>query len=337
MTDNDIKEYFTGNYFRLKLTLCKKPNIINYLNNRFSDSSCIKESLDRILYNIPIHPLCPFCGKPVKYLGNEKIFANTCCDEKCHRKSIQLSLEKTMQERYGVSNPGQLPSHKEKTQKTWKKHSKKYKEDIVKRTQQTNLKRYGVTSKSKLESTIQKMEETNLKRYGHICSLRNSEVIKKCQETSIKKYGTIFPVQNKKISNKIFEARKRNHTTKYSMEENYAFLYLSEQYPDIIRQYTSKEYPWHCDFYIPCLDLYIECNFFFTHGKHPFNINNEDDLEKLCDLKLKYRNSYYKEGKWPLQIAIWTQSDVQKRETAKRNHLNYKEFYSLEEVIEWLK
>lgn len=36
-----------------------------------------------------------------------------------------------------------------------------------------------------------------------------------------------------------------------SKEEDKCYELLKRIYPDVIRQYTSKEYPWMCDFYVP--------------------------------------------------------------------------------------
>ena len=35
-------------------------------------------------------------------------------------------------------------------------------------------------------------------------------------------------------------------------------------------------------------------------------------------------------------IKYWTELDVEKRNTAKRNNLNYKEFWNIEQLKEWL-
>lgn len=35
-------------------------------------------------------------------------------------------------------------------------------------------------------------------------------------------------------------------------------------------------------------------------------------------------------------INVWTRRDVLKRETAKRNNLNFIEFWNLDEVKEWI-
>lgn len=92
----------------------------------------------------------------------------------------------------------------------------------------------------------------------------------------------------------------------------------------IQRQYKSERYPWHCDFYIEPLDLFIECNFHWTHGPHPFDSTSPEDLEKLRTLEEKAQNSdYYKDA-----ISVWTSRDVAKLNCFKDKKLNYLIFYS---------
>ena len=40
----------------------------------------------------------------------------------------------------------------------------------------------------------------------------------------------------------------------------------------------DDRYPWECDIYIKHLDLFIECQFYPTHGGHPYTGTDEDKL-----------------------------------------------------------
>lgn len=94
---------------------------------------------------------------------------------------------------------------------------------------------------------------------------------------------------------------------------------------NVIRQYRSTEYPYNCDFYIKSLNLYIECNFHWTHGGHEFDKNNPSDIEKLNEWKNKAKSSkYYKNA-----IKTWTIRDVEKKNIAKNNDLNYVIIYNI--------
>lgn len=330
MTDKDIIQKFQ-NYKngRFKLTIEEKE----YLLNRYKNSTGLSESIFRILHHIEEKPKCPYCNNYIKFFKFGYGFFKTCNSEECKKKyklehssfnnpETQKHCKETMLKRYGVPNPYNI----ERVKKNCKEKS--FTKEAIEKRKKTNIEKYGVDNPFKSKEIQNRIYKTHLKIYGKDCYAEGGIIKERIKKTIKEKYGVEYATQSKQFIDKAFETRKLHHTTKYSMEENYAFLYLSEQYPDIIRQYTSKEYPWHCDFYIPCLDLYIECNFYWSHGAHPFNPNSNEDLKELEKLKTK---NYVR------QIKTWTQSDVQKRETAKRNHLNYKEFYSLEEVIEWLK
>lgn len=95
---------------------------------------------------------------------------------------------------------------------------------------------------------------------------------------------------------------------------------------NISRQYKTKEYPFCCDFYIKPLNLYIEIQGYWTHGSHPYDSNNINDLQKLDTWKQKSINTM----QYETAINIWTVKDVLKRQTAKQNNLNYLEIFSID-------
>ena len=76
-----------------------------------------------------------------------------------------------------------------------------------------------------------------------------------------------------------------------------------------------------CDFYIKELDLFIELNSHYTHGKHPFDENNKEDVELLNKYKTKTKPSY------KVIVEVWAGRDVLKRKVAEENNLNYLTIY----------
>lgn len=70
-----------------------------------------------------------------------------------------------------------------------------------------------------------------------------------------------------------------------------------------------------------------------------FNKNSKEDIDRLNKLKLKYKNYYENKGKWPPIITVWTESDVLKRNKAKKEKLKYIEIFTIkeEEIIQILK
>lgn len=242
-------------------------------------------------------------------------------------------IKDTCIERYGVTNPNKLKWVKDK---------------IV----NTCLDKYGVRNGGCSKEALEKIKNTCLERYGTTSAFNVPEIKEKIKLVNIKKYGYSVPAKNKfvrlkikyilslpEVKRKQYESKKRNHSYgPHSKEENEAYLYLSLEYPDTIRLYRDEErYPYNCDFYIPCLDLFIEYQRYYTHGGHPFNIHNENDLEKLCDWKLKYLSYYKKTNKWPDPIKTWVYKDPEKRKCAKEHNLNYLEFFNLDELKNWLR
>ena len=137
--------------------------------------------------------------------------------------------------------------------------------------------------------------------------------------------------------NKIFETKRKNGTLNTSEPEDNYYEYLCKYYgvDNVKRNYNDdSRYPWHCDFYIPSEDLFIELNLFYMHGGHPFDYNNEEDIKQLEFIRSKqgtYIDSNGKEAKnsYYTYEYVWTDLDVRKRNTAKQNNLNYVEVFKL--------
>lgn len=72
--------------------------------------------------------------------------------------------------------------------------------------------------------------------------------------------------------------------------------------------------------------MYIEIQGIWTHGFHPFDENNKSDIDKLNLWKKKSKASNFYKG----AINVWTIKDVEKRETAKKNNLNYLEIFLID-------
>ena len=75
--------------------------------------------------------------------------------------------------------------------------------------------------------------------------------------------------------------------------------------------------------------MFIEYQGYFTHQDHAFDTNNSSDIAILNDWKQR------KEKIFKNAIKTWIVSDVNKRETAKKNHLNYLEFFNMNEFNAW--
>ena len=266
---------------------------------------------------------------------------------------------------YGVDNPAKTDFVKKKMRET---NLRKYgfncssKSEIVKeKTKQTCLKRYGVEYAGQIEEAKEKSKKTCLEKYGseyYIGSkdclektiefskqnynvdwfTKSEEIKNKAKKTMLRRYGVEYSMQipkNKEymsylmssyeMQERRYNTMKRNHTFNSSSTEEEFFLYIKSRFPKVIRQYKDKNrYPYFCDFYIPELDYFIELQGYYTHGKHPFDPNSNEDLQLIEYYKNKY-------GEDCQPITIWSIKDVEKRDCAKRNHLNFKEVWSLED------
>jgi len=132
---------------------------------------------------------------------------------------------------------------------------------------------------------------------------------------------------------KELNTKKLNHTFNSSKPEEDFYNNLCALFgtDNVLRQYKDKRYPFACDFYIRPLDLFIELNLHWTHGGRPFNENDQACLDILDEWCEKAQTSKYIEN----AINTWTKRDVEKRNTAKLNNLNYVEFFSFEEAIQY--
>ena len=362
------KIYFKDKNGKNKINFRKVKNLNNdeleYLNNRFSDSDSLNESIQRILHGIEEKPKCPICGNPVKWLGKpNRLMLNTCSLE-CGFKLRTHHIKETCQEKYGVSN---CFASDEKKQKIKETNLKRYGVDnphknkqIIEKTRNTCLERYGVLNGGGTPEAIKKIKQTKFERYGD----ENFVNVEKCKQTKFEKYGNPnytnmdkniktckakynvdywfqsieYKSNIKEYQRKARQTKIKNNTLVNSKLESMAYNLLKKYFSDIKCQWKDDEkYPYNCDFYIPEIDTWIEIQGFVTHGPEQFNENNIEHLEKVSILKQK--NMAHKTPNKNLYFATikcWTELDVEKRNTAKRNNLNYKEFWNIEQLKEWL-
>lgn len=184
-----------------------------------------------------------------------------------------------------------------------------------------------------IKERVQKWRKTCLDKYG----VDNVSILPQVKEGAYKYNHSIENLRHcKKISRdpkvreKSNNTKRKNNTFNTSKPEKELFDYIKHKFPNVIRQYKDDiRYPYNCDFYIPELDYFIELQGYYTHGKHPFNPNSEDDLKLIEQYKEKY-------GPECQAITIWTIKDVEKRNKAKEEKLNFKEVWTLDEGKEFI-
>ena len=207
-----------------------------------------------------------------------------------------------------------------------------------------NTEEQKLKNKIRYDKIQQKRIETLKSKYGEYYIY---DAIKKREITMLSKYNvkSVFQLdkvkekryiaqrcysedKKKEIQEKRYNTLKTNHTFNSSKPEEELYLYIKEKFPSVIRQYKDKErYPFCCDFYIPELDYFIELNGFCSHGGHPYNPKNKNDISKLNS----WEEKSIEHPMYNNMIKTWTVTDPLKRETAKQNNLHFKEVWTLDE------
>ena len=321
-----------------------KQSILSYLESRFIDSLSIKETIFRICYNIDNHPVCPICGNPVQFVGRQNNVFSKTCSSKCFKEI------KSKQSKEYLNNAENKEKIKDAAQKAVITKRRKYGKsckniDKNRQTVQNNKILYAVIGRDYDLEKAYKTSITLLKNHKELYAARlNTNVFKtnnpqrnknsreKTKRTNNLLYGGNSPMCNTTIALKQWESVKRNKK-KVSKEEQMCYNILKEIFPDVIHDYYSELYPFHCDFYIPSKKLYIEYNGSQFHHFKPFDQTNPDDIKELERLN-KLTNG---KDQYAAMINTWTVTDVNKRNIAMQNKLNYKEFYSINELNLWLK
>ena len=315
--------------------------------------------------------VCLECGKPTNYHGIIHGYSRFCCGRCTSRnKDVRYKIKQTSLRKYGTEHPIQCNKTKNKMKETnLKKYGSEYyfsSEEGKKRVKEVWTEKYGVDNPYKLDYVAEKREKVLIGKYGESRALGDKEVQDKIKHANLKKYGTEYSFQSeeyqKNVLQKVFlekygavspmsatrdtikvdidvlpkekwqTTRINNRTWNSSSEEEVLYNELIKIFKDVKRQYKSEKYPFNCDFYIPSIDTYIEYNGFFTHGGHPFNKNNQDDIERAKVLLEKGKEH-------PLYNSaheIWTQSDPLKVETARKNKIKLLVFYNMRDITNWI-
>ena len=254
---------------------------------------------------------------------------------KKENSEIYQKISQTCINKFGVDSPLKNKEVREKIKQT---NIQKYgvdnlfKNDIIKeKIKQPNIQKYGVDYLFKSNIIKEKIKQTNIQKYGVDNPLKNKEIREKIKQTNIQKYGVDNPLKNKEIWKKSQD--NRQISSKSKLENNFLnYLKLKYESDDIITQYKSKEYPYYCDFYIKSINLYIEIQGHWTHNDHPFDINNLNDQQIMNIWRTKsLSDKYYKNA-----LNTWTIKDVEKRNTAIQNNLNYLEIFGKTDLNKYI-
>ena len=243
-------------------------------------------------------------------------------------KSKQTCLEK-----YGVESNLNIPEVKEKIKQTClEKYGVEYilqSKEFREKSKQTCIEKYGVEFSAQADVVKEKIKQTCLEKYGVPNGGGSKESLEKIKQTCLKRYGVPNGGGSKQSLDKIANTKRKNHSFTTSKPEENLYQEIKSIYPSVIRQYKESRYPYNCDFYIPDLDMFIELQGSWTHGKHPYNEKSNQDQLILNKWKSRLLDNH---GFYLTAIKVWTISDPKKRETARKNNLNYVELFNKEDI-----
>lgn len=191
-------------------------------------------------------------------------------------------------------------------------------EEIKNKIKQTCKTKHGVNWTSQIPESREKTKQTNKKKYGkeHIFQLES--VREKTAKTAYTHEARSKAAKTRRL--------KGNRSKLEDFLEDF-FIKNSIIYKT---EYKEERYPYFCDFYLPDIDTFIEINGYWTHGGHWFDKTNQDDLQLLKKWNLKNTPQYKR------AIYVWTISDIEKRDIAIKNNLNYIVLWNKQDIINYI-
>lgn len=260
-------------------------------------------------------------------------------------KEVKEQSKKTKLERYGNEYYNNSDKVKETNLKKLGVEMPFQSKEVLNKCKESLLNVYGVNNPGKSEIVKEKMKQTCLERYGVEYSFASKKAQEKSKRTSLERYGVEYAIQSKEVKDKlskilrnpevqekIISTKKKNGSFGSSKVEKHFYAEVLKYFPKAKTNFRTDKYQYNCDVYIPEIDLYIELNYFWTHGFHEFNENDIKDINRLNSLKERSKPGNMYEA----AIDVWTIRDKEKIKTAKENNLNYLVFWNYEDGFKWL-
>lgn len=327
---------------------CKHIKNHNILPKEYYDKYLKKEN----------EGICPTCGKETSFINIIKGYA-WHCNQKCanNNPNILNTKKQTCLKHFGTTSYLTTKHARQRCKETLQL-------DSVKEKRNTTMKeKYGASSTMHSQEILDKIKKTNRERYGSDYPFQSKEIQEKCiqtlqknynvtnpynipkiqekannkesrnkmKQTCLSNFGVECPLQSRKVRQKGIQTMKANG--KYSSLENYLENIFIQN--NIIYEYSynkDKRYPFHCDFYLPNKDLFIEINGWWHHNNHWFDKNSKSDLNILN----KWKKKAIEKPQYKAAINTWTIYDVNKRNIAKQNDINYVVLWSKKDIDNWV-
>ena len=213
-----------------------------------------KSSRRSICYSDHYHP-CPVCGKMT--IGNDMQHLNSCCSVECSRKKASITTHEAYDAwpsnsnsakqkraetnllKYGVDNPAKLADVKCQISDSLKSMWHDQRDDIMSKTEQTCLDKYGETHYMKSAEGKQRVSDIFMQKYGVNSSLLSEAIQAKIRETNISRYGAKNPLSSTEIQNKI----KQTNMLRYGYEYSASSLEVRDKMKSTMMERYGVEHP----------------------------------------------------------------------------------------------
>lgn len=204
---------------------------------------------------------CKICGNLTEFNSQYMHYKNGCCKKHTDLYVYNIRVKNCLI-KYNVENPYQ-------------------REDVKEKCKKQHLKNLGVENPFQAKTIKDKIKQTRKEKYGN----ENYKNWKKIKETLYKNYGVENPQQNKEIHEKTLKNAfklKQFRDTDVWYQGSFELDFLEKYYDifsDIVRGPTikyeidGKNKIYHSDFYIPSLNLIIECKNSWHADIRKFSIN----------------------------------------------------------------
>lgn len=126
----------------------KKRNMFNILNNWYSDSTCIRETIYRLLNDLDVRPVCKMCGKRLRFVNSA---FPTYCSPKCRN-----------------TDPNVIKKNSDSVSRSLKRAYKERGAEIKNKRAKTIKEKYGIESSTpfSIKEVQDKVKNTVMERFG---------------------------------------------------------------------------------------------------------------------------------------------------------------------------
>lgn len=236
---------------------------------------------------------------------------------------IAVKSRKTCLEKYGVEYYGQTVE----ARKAQSERMRANLDEFMSKSRASMLKRYGVKYSWESAALRGKAQATMRERYGSTCYVQSDEykgrldsIMDKVRQTNMSRYGVPVYTQSDEYKQNVDDIQSRIIATKLQKGVlNTSSVEKHVKGFDVFESQYNKDarYPYLCDFYDKGRDLFIEVNASWTHGYHWY------DTEKDAGVCTKWKDKSEDSTYYANALDVFTKRDVEKRETARVNSLNY--------------